>query len=85
MLLTKFNKGICFLVCVIDIYSKYAWIVPSKDKGTTITNAFEKILDESGHKPNKIWVDIDSEFYNRSVKFWLEDNVIEMYSTHSEE
>ena len=47
-LISKFNKGLRFLLCVVDIYSKYAWVVPLKDKkGTTITNAFQKILDES--------------------------------------
>ena len=53
-------------------------------KGITITNAFQKILDESNHKPNKIWVDKGREFYNRSVKPWLEKNAIEMYWTHNE-
>ena len=68
-LLIKFNKGIPFLLCVVDIYSKYAWVIPLKDKkGITITNAFQKILDELGRKPNKIWVDKGNEFYNRSVK-----------------
>ena len=52
-------------------------------KGITITNAFQKILDESNHKPTKIWVDRGSEFYNRSKKSWLEKNVIEMYSTYN--
>ena len=53
-LLSKFNKEIHFL-CVIDIYSKYAWVVPFKDKkDITINNAFEKVLDESGSKPSKI-------------------------------
>ena len=83
-LISKFNKG--FLLCVIDILSKYTWVISLKDKkGTTITNCFQKILDESNHKPNKIWVDKDSEFYNRSIKSWLQDNNIEKYSTHSEE
>ena len=73
MQLSKFNKGIHFLLCVIDIYSKYAWVIPLKDKKViTITNAFQKILDESGRKPNKIWVDKGSEFYNRSMKSWLQ-------------
>ena len=82
-LLTKFNKGIrFFLLFVIDIYSKYAWIVPLKDKkGITSINAFQKILDESGRKPNKIWVDKGSEFYNTSVRSWLEDDGIKMYSS----
>ena len=52
------SKGICFLLCVIAIFSKYAWVFPAKDiKGTTITNAFQKKLDKSKRKPNKIWVD----------------------------
>ena len=71
-------------MCVIDIFSKYAWVVPLKDKkGITITNAFQKILDGSNRKPNKIWVDKGSEFYNSSFKKWLKDNDIEMYSIHS--
>ena len=70
-MISKFNKEFRFLLCVIDIYSKYAWVIPLKDKkGITITNAFQKILDESNHKPNKIWVDKGSEFYNRSMKAW---------------
>ena len=57
------------LLCGIDIFSKYAWVILLKDeRGTTITNAFQKILDESNRKPNKIWVDEGSEFYNRSMK-----------------
>ena len=53
---------------------------PLKDKrGITIANAFQKILDESNRKTNKIWVDKDSEFYNRSMKPWLERTAIEMY------
>ena len=54
---SKFNKGFRFLLCVIDIFIKYAWVIPSKDKkGLTIINAFQKILKESNRKPNKIWV-----------------------------
>ena len=56
-----------------------------KDKESiTIANAFQKILDESNRKPNKTWVDKESKFYNRSVKSWLQDNNIEMYSRHNE-
>ena len=62
-LLSKFNKGFRFLLCVIDIFSKYAWVVPLKDeKGISIVNAFQKILKGSDRKPNKIWVDKGSEF-----------------------
>ena len=69
------------LLCVIDIFSKY--VVPSKDKtGITITNA--QILIKYNRKTNKIWVDKGSEVYNRSMKSWLQDNDIEMYSTHNE-
>ena len=54
-LISKFNKGFRFLFCVIDIFSKYAWVAPLKDKkGVTIINAFQKILDDSKRKPNKI-------------------------------
>ena len=57
-LISKFNKGFRFLLCVINIFSKYAWVVPLKDKkGVTINNAFQKILKESDRKPSKIWVD----------------------------
>ena len=65
-LIYKFNTGIRFWLCVIDIYSKYAWVVPLKDKnGVAIVNAFKKILDDSKRNPNKIWVDKEGEFYNR--------------------
>ena len=68
-LISMFNKGFRFLLCVPDIFSKYAWVVPLKDKkGITITNPFHKILKESNRKPNKIWVDKGGEFYNKSVK-----------------
>ena len=75
-LVSKFNKGFRFLLCVIDIYSKYAWVIPLKDKkGISIVNAFQKILKESDRRPNKIWVHKGSEFYNNSFKKWLKDNV----------
>ena len=84
-LISKFNKGFRFLLCVIDIYSKYAWVIPLKDKKcVSIVNAFKNILKKSKRKSNKIWVDKGGEFYNRSMKSWLEKNNIEMYSTHNE-
>ena len=80
-LISKYNKGIRYLVCVIDLFSKYTFVVPLKDKkGTTIANA----IDNSKRKPNKRWVDQGSEFYNTLFKKWLKDNNIEMYSTHNE-
>ena len=64
-LISKYNKGIKYLLCVIDIFSKYAWVAPLKDKkGTTIVNAIQSILNNSKRKPIKIWVDQGSEFYN---------------------
>ena len=59
-LINKFNKGIRFLLCVIDIFSKYACVIPLKEKSTAITNTFQKILDDSNCKPNKTWVDKDN-------------------------
>ena len=84
-LISKFNRGFRVLLCIIDTFSKYAWVVPLKaKKGITIAGAFQKILDKSEHKPNKIWVDKGSEFYKNSFKKWLKANDIEMYSIHNE-
>ena len=89
-LISNFNKGFRFFLCVLDIFSKYAWVVLLKDKkGISIVNAFQNILKESmelhsERKPNKIWVDKGSKFYNSSFKKWLKDNDIEMYSIHNE-
>ena len=82
--LSKYNKGIKYLLCAIDLFSKYAWVIPIKDKkGTSIVNAFKKIISE-GRKPNKIWVDQGSEFYNNSFKDFFKINNTEMYSTYNE-
>ena len=86
-LLSKYNKGIRFLLCVTDIFSKYAWVVPLKvKKGISIVKAFQNILKQSNskRKPNKIWVEKGSEFYNAYFKKWLRDNDIVIYSTHNE-
>ena len=84
-LISKFNKGFQFLLCVIDIYSKYTWVIPLKNKkGITITNAFQKTLHQSNCKPNKIWVDKSGEFYNRSMKSIFQNNGTEMHSVHNE-
>ena len=78
-LISRFNKRFKFLLWAIDIYGKYAWVIPLKDKkGITITNAFQKSIDESNWKPNKIWVDKSSEFYKRSMKSFSENNGIEI-------
>ena len=84
-LLSKYNKRIRFLLCVIDIFSKYAWVVPLKDeKGVSIVTVFEIIFKQSNRKPNKIRVDKGFEFYNASFKKWLRDNDIVMCSTNNE-
>ena len=84
-LISKFNKGFRCLLCVNDIFSKYAWVSPLKDKkGVSIVNAFQSILKDSNRKSSKIWVDKGSEFYKNSFKKWLQDNNIAMYSTHNE-
>ena len=81
--LSKYNKGNKYLLCAIDIFSKYAWVIPIKvKKGTSIVNAFQRIVSER-RKPNKIWIDQNSEFYNNSFKDFLTINNIEMYSTYN--
>ena len=78
-LISKFNAGFRFLLCAIDMFSKYTWLIPLKDKnGVSIVNAFQSILEKSNRKPNKIWVHKGSEFYNSSFKKWLQDNDIFM-------
>ena len=67
--LSKYNKGIKYLLCAIDLFSKYAWVVPIKDKkGVSIIDAFQKILKESNRKPSKIRINKGREFYNNSFK-----------------
>ena len=81
-LLTKFNEGFKFFyVLLIFSITRYGLFLR---KGITTANAFQKILDESNGKPNKIWVDKGSKFYNRSQKSWLEKNDTQMHSTHNE-
>ena len=73
-LISKSNKGFTFLLWAIDFFSKCTWVIPLKNKKgiTIITNTFEKILDKSNCKPNKIWVARGSKFYDRSIESWLE-------------
>ena len=83
--LSRKNKGIKYLLCAIDLYSKYAIVIPLKDKkGISIVNAFNKIIKQSNRKPNKIWVDQGGEFYNNVFQKWLSDNDVNMYSTYNQ-
>ena len=82
--LSRKNNVIKYLLCAIDLYSTYAFVIPLKDKkGISIVNAFDKIIKKSKRKPNKIWVDQGSEFYNCVFKKWLSDNDIIMYSIYN--
>ena len=83
--LSRKNKGIKYLLYAIDLYSKYAFVIPLKyKKGISIVNAFNKIIKQSNRKPNKIWADQRREFYNNVFEKWLSDNDINMYSTYNE-
>ena len=96
--LSKYNINYKFILTVIDIFTKYAWAIPLKNKsGLYITNGFKTILSESpqggseSRKPEKLWVDRGSEFYNKTFKSLLKEygtgkaaSGIELYSTYSD-
>ena len=76
---SEFNQGIKYLLAVIDVFSKYGWLIPLKDKtGKSVALALKTIFEE--RKPEKMWVDKGKEFYNKDVK-----HLIELYSTENEE
>ena len=86
----KYNKGIKYLLTIIDVFSKYAWVVPLKDKtGKSVTEAFAGVVGQrlgqsprpQARHPNNLWVDEGTEFYNKTFKKFLEDNKINMYHT----
>ena len=80
----KHNEGITFLLTIIDIYSKFAWIIPLRDKtGLSITKAFQELFKE-GKKPTKLWVDQGKEFLNKEFKPFLLKHNVEMYQTFNE-
>ena len=84
-LIRKYNKGIIYLLCVNDLFSRYSWVIPLKNKkGESIVEGFKKILDDSNRKRNNIWVDHGREFYNNKFKSFLKENDTEMYSTFNE-
>ena len=83
-LLSSKNKNVKYLLCVIDDFTKYAWIKLLKNKkGKTALNAFIEIVNECHRKPDKLWVDQGREFYNKLMQEWLDNNIL-MHSTHNE-
>ena len=78
-------KNVNYLLCVRDVFTKYACAKPLKDKkGKTVLNAFIEIINKSKCKPNKLWVDQRREIYNKLMKGWFDNNDILTYSTHNE-
>ena len=81
----KWNKGYRYLLMVLDVFSKYGWIVPLKNKkGESVAEGFKKIFTE-GRVPKRLWVDKGSEYYNSHVKNLMKSKGVEMYSTENEE
>ena len=80
----KLNRGYRYLLTCIDIFTKFAWVIPLKDKrGITIKNALQKIFKE--RKPKFLWTDRGTEFYNKQVQDLLNENNIKLYSTNNSE
>lgn len=79
------NKGFKYILNVIDVFSKFAWSIPLKDKkGVTVVEAFRQIAKQFGRIPKHIWVDKGKEFYNKNMDEWLQENKINRYSTYGE-
>jgi len=79
------NKGFRYKLTLIDVFSKFGWSRPLKDKtGQTTLDAFKQIVKQSGRQPKFIWVDEGKEFYNKYMDEWLKENNITRYSTHGE-
>ena len=82
---SKVNKGFRYMLNIVDVFSKYAWSVPLKNKTARVTlDALKLIVKQSGRIPKYIWVDEGKEFYNSYTTAWLKENNIIRYSTHGE-
>ena len=80
----KLNKGYRYLITCIDIFSKYSWVIPLKEKkGINVKNSLEKIFNE--RKPKFLWADRGKEFYKKQVQDLLNENNIKLYSTNNSE
>ena len=78
-------KNVKYLLYVIDVFTKYAWVKSLKDKKRkTALNAFMKIVNESNRQPNRSWVNQEREIYNKLMQEWLDNNNIVMHLTHNE-
>lgn len=83
--LKKYNERYSYLLCVIDVFSKYAWVVPLKNKtGTTLVQAFENIFKQ-GRKPLKLQTDKGTEFLNRTFQKFLQENNVRFFTTQNED
>ena len=83
--LAKYNRGIRYLLTVVDVLSKYAWVQPLKDKtGVALVKAFEKILKQGRRHPNRLQTDRGKEFYNRTFQRWLDEQGIHHFSTEGD-
>ena len=81
---SKLNKGYRYLLTCIDIFSKFSWVIPLKDKrGITIKQALQRIFKQ--RKPKFLWTDRGTEFYNKQVQDLLNENNIKLYSTNNSE
>jgi hypothetical protein len=85
LVILPLDKGYKYLLTVIDVFSKYAWGIPLKNKtGLSLVDAFQKIFKQTTRRPKKLWCDKGKEFFNRNFKNFLKDNNIHLYSTESE-
>ena len=83
---SKWNKGVKYLLMIIDVFSKYGWILPLKDKKTeSVSLAFDEIFKNSKRKPEKLWTYKGSEFTGKHFKDFLKRHNIMMYHTQNEE
>ena len=82
---SSFNGGIKYLLCVIDIFTKDAWVKLLKNKtAKTVLQGFVEILNEPNRNSKKLWIDQGRQFYNSFIQIWLDDNVILMYRVDTE-
>ena len=83
--ISSYNNEYKFILCIIDVFSKYAWCVPLNNKSAiTVLDAVKEVIKKSGRRPERIWTDKGSEFYNSSFQKWTKSNDIEVYSTYGD-